>query len=629
MKTDEEILDATRDWFKQAKDAQRDWRAEAKQNYDFYAGRQWSDDEQAEFEEALRPPIVFNRIQPMIAAVKGQFINNRTEMRYYPREQGDAEVNELLTGAAQWADDECDAEDELVDIFEDLCICGMGWSDTHMSYDEDIDGKVHTAERASPLEFYWDHTSKRRNLADARYVMRGRWTDRKIAEAKWPELKDKDLTETSDEPLWDEDPSNEEPHDAAKAHFYENDQGQWYNKHKDQIFLVQVQWWEHVPVYRVGDPKTNQLITLDEKKFKGVKKELDKRQIKYVKQLKRHFYQAFIVGPVVVENGDCPCPNGYTLRCVTGKRDAQKKHWFGLVRGMVDPQRWSNKFYSDIEDMISTNRLGGAFIEESVLIDPRQAEETWADSSPIILVTDGSLRAGGIQERNPAQYPQGMDRMMEWAVNALPAVSGINLEMMGLIDRNQPNVLETTRKRSALGVLADLFDAMRRFNKERARIVLYFIQTYISDGRLIRISGDQNKEQYVPLTKQDDTARYDVVVDEASSSANQKEETFSVLMALAPFISQSGLEMPVETMDYLPLPTSFVAAWKKQLTPKPPSEAETVGLDRQKAEVKETQTDAGKNEADTRRINAEAEAQEIENKFVKELGMKPGVASSG
>jgi len=142
-----------RNWFSRSKDHQLEWRNEAKENYDFFAGRQWTDDELAELEEHLRPTIAFNRIAPMVSAVKGHQINNRQEVRYIPREEGDVKVNELLTGAAQGVDDECDAEDELSDVFEDLMITGMGWSETRISYDEDIDGKGKFSLSLMPCSF--------------------------------------------------------------------------------------------------------------------------------------------------------------------------------------------------------------------------------------------------------------------------------------------------------------------------------------------------------------------------------------------------------------------------------------------------------------------------------------------
>ena len=260
MREDSVILEEVRSRFKQAKDHSLDWRNECKELYDFRAGRQYTDDEKAELEEQLRPVITFNRIEPMVSAVKGHEINNRQEVRYFQREVGDAAVAELLTGAVQWVDDECDAEDEVSEIFEDLVICGMGWSDTSIGYEEDLDGKIQSAERFSPLEAYWDHQAKRRNLKDARWVARGRWADRKESIKKWPELDE--VEPSNDEALWADDDTDTQPHDASRAHFYENDSREWYNKHRDEVFIVQYQWYELEDIYRVGDPQSGQLIDI-------------------------------------------------------------------------------------------------------------------------------------------------------------------------------------------------------------------------------------------------------------------------------------------------------------------------------------------------------------------------------
>ena len=322
MMNDDELLDRGGKWFRAAKDTSKDWRTETITNYDFYAGHQLTDEEKADLEESLRPIITFNRVQPMVSAVQGQEINNRREVRFYPREEGDVQVNELLTGAVQWADDECDAEDEASEIFLDLVVCGMGWSDTKMSYDEDLDGKLHTAERIDPLEMWWDHTAKRRNLADAKWIGRGKWVDRKEAETKWPKLADVDIE--GDDGTFAPDPSSErsEPHDAARAHFYENDQSdRWYNEEKDQVWVFQLQWWEHEPVYRFQDPQTQRMETATQEQFDRVAKvypmvdaKSQDEGVAYVKQLRKTFYQAFIVGPSVLERGECPCPRGFTSR---------------------------------------------------------------------------------------------------------------------------------------------------------------------------------------------------------------------------------------------------------------------------------------------------------------------------
>lgn len=601
-------------WFKDAKDHQRMWRVEAKQCYDFVAGTQLSEEEIRELRAQLRPDIVFNRIQPMVAAVVGHQVNNRQEVKYLPREIGDVQVNELLTGAAQWVDDECDAEDETSEVFWDLVVTGMGWSETRISYDEDIDGKIHSAERIDPLQMFWDPTSQRRNLKDAKYVIRAKWVARKDAKIQWPKIKE--IDDDGESPIDDE---VDEPHDATKAFLYEQDANQWYNKHKDQVLILQTQWYEHKPVYRVGDPQTGRIVELSENKFNKVKSRLDENGIKYVRQLKKVYYQMFSCGETVLDEGENACPYDFTLRSVTGKRDASKGFWFGLVRGMIDPQKWANKFFSDIQDIMVSNRQGGAFVEETALVDPRQAEEIWNDPNPLILVRDGAISRGAIQERNPIPYPTGLDRMLEWAVNSLPAVTGINLEMMGFANRDQPNVLEMQRKRSALTVLADLFDSMRRFNKERGRVVLHFIQTYINDGRLIRIVGQNGKEQFVPLALDPMQTKFDVIVDEAATSPNQKEETFAVLMQLLPGLLKAGIMPPPSMLDYLPLPSSLVADWKKQLSPeeKPPDPMQQLTLQELQAKVEKLSADTDKSRAQAQQVAVDTESQMLENEAVK------------
>lgn len=624
MRPETEIIEEVRSRFKQAKDHSLDWRNETKELYDFKAGRQWSDQEQAELEEELRPAIVFNRIEPMVSAVKGHEINNRQEVRYFQRETGDVVVSELLTGAVQWVDDECDCEDEISEIFEDLVICGMGWSETSIGYEEDLDGKIQSGERVSPLEMYWDHQSKRRNLKDARWIARGRWADRKESEQKWPKLLK--IEPGNDEALWPDDETDMSPHDASRAHFYENDSREWYNKHRDEVFIVQYQWYDLEPIWRVGDPQSGQLLELSASKYKKLKPLLEMSGIKVVKQQQRKYYQGFFMGPATLEMKVCPWPHGFTLRCVTGKRDALKRHWYGLVRGMIDPQRWSNKFYSDIQNMIVSNRQGGAFVETSALVDPRKAEDDWNQSNPLIIVEDGALGRGAIQERNPIEYPQGLDRMLDWAVNALPAVTGINMEMMGFANRDQANVLEVQRKRSALNVLADLFDSLRRFQKERGRLVLYFIQTYINDGRLIRIIGDSGKQQYVPLALDPNATKFDIIVDEGATSPNQKQETFAILQVLIPFLIQAGIAPPIEMLDFIPLPSSLISKWKEQLNPdeeKPPSPQEQMAMQAQQLEMKKTEGEIALNEAKTQGEQVDAEAQSIENQAVQQGIMSP------
>ncbi len=86
--------------------------------------------------------------------------------------------------------------------------------------------------------------------------------------------------------------------------------------------------------------------------------------------------------------------------------------------------------------------------------------------------------------------------------------------MLGLVDREQAGVLEHQRKQAAYGILAAFFDSFRRYRRNHGGLILKFIK-YLPEGYLVRITGADGLAKYVPMTKLDDTAKFDVIVDEA------------------------------------------------------------------------------------------------------------------
>ena len=92
--------------------------------------------------------------------------------------------------------------------------------------------------------------------------------------------------------------------------------------------------------------------------------------------------------------------------------------------------------------------------------------------------------------------------------------------------------------------------------------MLYLIQNYLSDGRLIRIVGDDNKK-YVPLTHEAVANRqYDIIVDDAPTRPNEKERTFAIIQQMLPMLKDYLTpEIGLEILRYSPLPASLVEKW--------------------------------------------------------------------
>ena len=170
---------------KDAENFWHNWRTAARDDYAFISGNQWLSEDEAILRDQKRPPVTFNYSEKMIDAVVGAEVSNRQEVTYKPRGVEDAPLAELWNSAASWANEESNAEDEESDAFRDMLICGLGWTQRRLSYDEDPDGKI-LLDRIDPLEVWYDPAASKPGLTDRRFNFRKWWVDEREANREWP-----------------------------------------------------------------------------------------------------------------------------------------------------------------------------------------------------------------------------------------------------------------------------------------------------------------------------------------------------------------------------------------------------------------------------------------------------------
>lgn len=545
-------------WCRQDLEKQNNWRKEAKEDFAFVANDQWSEEDRQVLREQMRPVITMNRIETTVNSIAGQEIANRQEVRYIPRTEGDVKVNELLTGAAKWFRDECDAEDEESDAFRDTIICGMGWTETRLDYEDDPNGAP-LIDRIDPLQMVWDSSAKKKNLADMRRVFHIR-RDVPIEEARALIQSDEFEDEDYDAKWVDIDDSTGGEH-HNDGQFYDGD-GAQADRERDgaekTVTLVRAQWTERVQGYRIEDiANPGSLKTVSSEELEELNAKLATiglPAMRAVRVMRKVYRQAYL-GKVLLEIGEAPCPY-FSFNCITGTRDRNKHAFYGVVRSLKDPQRWANKWLSQLQHIMNTSAKGGIMAERGVFENDSDAEKSWAKQDAITWVEKGALSKEKIQPKPQSQFPNGFYQLTELAISSIRDVSGVNVELLGLREAGQAASLEAQRKQSAMVILQPFFDGLRRYRKMQGRALLYLIQNYLSDGRLIRIVGQEN-EQYVRLTRDMSAASYDVIVDESPTSPNQKEATWAMMQQILPVIGKMiPLDVWVALLKYSPLPTS-------------------------------------------------------------------------
>lgn len=543
-----ELLARFADWDMQLNAHWDQWRIESKECYEFVASRQWTAEEKADAEAGGKILVDFNRISPLLDAVCGAEIQGRNQVQYFPREVGDSAVDEILTQGSQWIDQACDAGDEESEMFRDTLTCGVGWVEHRI--DIDLDTKV-VKERVDPLEIWPDASSKKANFADMRYLKRQKRMSKDAAyewaeEMGWPlDAFEKDGGLNPKKPV------------IVDPRVRYTGENETYDQ--DEVVINEWQWWEREHVRLVAHPESGEILELSEDEFEEVFAE--NPALQSVKHSKKRFYRAYEGGGLVLEVEEIKAGD-FLYKACTGKRDRNKGTWFGIVRPMIEPQRWGNKLLTEILHIMRSNANGGLMMEEGAADDIRDFEETWADPAANTYFANGALsnpNGPRVVPKPAIQYPTGLDRLMEVSNNAIQEVSGINKEILGLADRQQPGILEHQRKQAAYGILSPFFAGLRRYRKESGRLMLTLMRLYIPPDTLVRVVGESGSPEMVPLALKSDTAKYDVVVDEAPSSPNQKAQTFAVIQQMLPLLANADLpgEFWGIVAKYSPLPASM------------------------------------------------------------------------
>ena len=573
-----DLLTWIRDSLKQSADKLVRWRTEASESDDFVAGHQWEESDMNRMKEVQKPTITYNRIAPMVNAILGTEIQNRQKMLFVPRHPTDeaaSGASDLATEAYDWALEQCGGEYERTQAFRDMIVRGIGWVNLRMDYEEDPEGKI-VLERVDGNEMLFDPDARKQNLEDARWVARQR--SMSVGELKelWPDKYDE--VRADDEANQSvssvsrfggaSDPTvviNKAPDHYTKGVQTVVPSDTRDSSMKGHFTVTEFQWRERKPIYRFVD-ENDQIVILPEKEFNELKKawKAAGREVPpAIKQYRWNYRRAFITGSTILqEDEDIPF-DFFTYLAMTCYWDNKTRVWYGLVRAMKDPQRGANKYFSLGVHLFSVSPKGTLLAESGAFVSPNKAVSDWAKPGAIVHLKPGALGQGMVKVEPSPPFPEAASTMIQYSLESLRDVTGINVEMLGQSEGQEGGPAITKRQIQGLTIMAPIFHAFARYREKEALSVLAFLRLFLTDGRWIRIGGPYNS-QYLQLVQDHLADEYDLSLDDAPTDPGQKAAVWEHLQPLLPMLFRQGTS-PLALLDYAPLPASVISAIKREI----------------------------------------------------------------
>ena len=573
MLKDSDILEEFKERYKAGQNAHSEYHAEDSKTHKFYAGEQWDKMDVQALEGEQRPALTFNSVAPIINAVSGSEITNRYEPRFLPRTTSDSEINDVLTETVRYQRQQTDANHEESVAFRDCVIAGIGATEFYYSYAQSEYGRL-VVERVPMNELLWDPSSKKGNLVDARWLMRGKWIPEKEFEKLWgKEALDNVKARATD---YSPKVGDLEIHDQTVSNLYASE-FRFYDNKLQKVAVFDYQFIEVEDYYIVIDLASGARTYMTGAEKANLDEEMEKLpeenrlQLDSIKMAKDVHYRAFIAGDVVLEASKSRIQN-FSYKFMTGfmEQSSDGVQWFGLMRSMVDPQRWSNKMLSQLVHTVATNPKGAILAEDGVFKNPAQARQDWGKPNSIITTRMGALKKKEVQIVS-GTYPSSMERIMELAMEAIPRVSGVNPYMSGQVDdlrRTAQSAVQLVQ-RQGMVILSALFDSLSRYRREAGRLHLDFVDAYLEEGTIVRVAKDPLDPVGEPTEfKRDwiENVEYDVIVDEAPISPSANMDFWQTLMQTDAFgtMVESGMLTMDIVADIMPnVPTSVRTRMKE------------------------------------------------------------------
>jgi len=550
--------------FKDAKAYEKESRQDAEECEDFYCGDQWEKGAAAEMEGKERTAVTINLIEPSMDMLSGYQRQNRSDIKYFPTENGDTLTADMMTEIVK---NICERNDFTVtetEVQDDQRITGRGLYHPYIDHSKNLEGEVIIEKWEWDEAFFGPHN--RLDCGDLEYLHKAKWFSKAKIEQMYPEVADDIKKEGY-------------PIDEDDKEFHQRYEGEQYEKSSnnneidpDFVDIVRKEFrviecerkhYTRTPVFVYADDNFVLEGTDWRREDIASVKTMEGFAIIYIENNR---IRTTVVAGFAFISDEITDETEFSIIPVYAKK--RKKKWWGKIKPALGAQDVINKSESQKIDILNKVAAYGWFHDASTFPNVATKKEFEEKSSSpgfnieVTSVERPPLKTEGV--RMPAEIIE----MGAAAKMNLKEILNINPEMLGMAGQAKSGIAMIEQKKQGLIGNEFLFDNADFAKKQLGRRIVRLIQKCYTPERIVRVLMSRNKPDSPVMVAGQQVDRYprellmealsnklinelDIVVGQQAHSPTQQMNNFIVMLEAA----QKGIMMPPEIMiENAPLP---------------------------------------------------------------------------
>lgn len=555
------------------------WIKEAKEDYEFALGDQWTDEDRQILANEGRPCLQFNRIRPLINIVSGYQRENSSRIKVNPEGGEDKIFSEVMDKAISYIDKLTHLNYTLGYQFDDGLYVGKSFVEAYKTYDKDpIRGELNF-QLCTPYQILTDPEFKGYDLNDgcgyafklkrlSKYKLIELFPDKKnIINHLKEDVDDISVNIDIDMVEGDKDDYGNNPNKTTTA-ANKSDEIIEADIDEDTKFTLKEYWRpKRVKRWFVIDADSAEPVKFDTIAEAEAFAAQQGPRIKPVERMVKEMWVADYVAGVILQDVRSPLApeyDGFTffrfLADWAPNSEREELRVQGMTRQLKDPQREKNKAKSQGLHILNTQANSGWIADEDALTPADFKKLEKFGSKPGLVVKkkkNSELRE--IQPKGVAN--QAYVIREQQADEEFKQIANINPDLLGMQDNSSTSgKAMQTRIKQAIMALARLFSNYRYTKEIIGNFILAMIPSIFDSKKLARLLGSKYMESagineghlkgFLTMIKD---RHYDVMVAEADSQMTIRYETFMELVELA----KAGTPIPPDLfIEYMDMPNS-------------------------------------------------------------------------